>query len=488
MNNLKQKTINGMIWTVSERLSLQLVQLIVSIIIARLLEPSEFGLIGMLTIFTALAQSILDSGFGSALIQKKNASQVDASSIFYLNLIVGLILALILNLCAPFIAKFYQQPILSALTRVLSINLIINAFSLVQSSLLTKNMNFNIQLKVSLLSVLLSGTIGVTMASQGMGVWSLVAQIVANSLFKAIFLWIFSRWRPSFVFSFSSIKTMFSFGSNLLISGVIEIIFRNIYQTFIGKVYSAVDLGYYSRAMTIETAATQATSTSLSKVMYPALSPFQDDDITLKQAYQKTIRFSLFLHFPLMVGLIAVADPLIRFLLTEKWAPSISIFQLLCVVGLTYPLQILNLNILKVKGRSDVFIRLQITNKVLTLLVIALTFQKGISALLYGQIVTSFLTYFIYSFYSGRMINYSLFNQIKDLIPSLGKALLMGISMYIISTIEISNNFFMLFLQIIIGFGTYFLVNYAIKSPELFELLVIFKETLRSIFSKVNRK
>ena len=488
MNNLKQKTINGMIWTVSERFSVQIVQLLVSILLARLLEPSEFGLIGMLAIFTALAQSIMDSGFGSALIRKKQATQVDASSIFYFNLGVGCFLAIILFLSAPFIAKFYNQPILIPLTSVLSLNLIINSFSLVQTSLLTKNMNFNIQLKVSLSAVILSGTIGIIMAYSKMGVWSLAVQMISNYFFKAIFLWFLSDWRPTLAFSFTSIRSMFSFGSKLLISGIIEIIFRNIYQTFIGKVYSPTDLGYYTRALTFETAATQATSSSLSKVIYSALSPFQDNNKTLKQAYRKTIRMSLFLHFPLMFGLVAIAQPLITFLVTEKWAPSVPFFQMLCLVGLWYPLRVLFLNIVNIKGRSDLTLQLLIVEKLLIIGAIMLTYNRGIMFLLYGQIATSIFFYLISSLISGKLIDYRVKEQMNDLVKSFLLSICMYLFIQIVGIINFSSDFLLLITQILSGIIFYLIINYLLRSTELFEYYKIVSNLLISLkIKKINK-
>ena len=234
-----------MVWTVAERLSLQAVHMLISIVLARLLEPSEFGLIGMLAIFTSIAQSLLDSGFGSALIQKKNATQTDATSIFYFNLFVGILLAGILSLAAPLIADFYQQPSLIALTRALSLSMIINAFGLVQLSLMNKNLQFKRHFSVSISAVVFSGMAGIVAALSGFGVWSLVIQTLSHSLIRSVLLWVFNKWRPTQHFSFSALKTMYSFGSKLLIAGLIETVFKNIYQTFIGKEYSATDLGYY---------------------------------------------------------------------------------------------------------------------------------------------------------------------------------------------------------------------------------------------------
>lgn len=470
MNSLKQKSINGMLWTVSERLGVQAIQLLVQIVLARLLEPAQFGLIGMLMIFTAVAQSIMDSGFGSALIQKTDADQTDSSSIFFFNLFLGVILALVLFLTAPLIAQFYRQPALIPITRVLSLTLIINAFGLVQTSLLAKKLDFKTQMKISLLAVILSGVIGIVMAYRGFGVWSLVAQLVSKSLFQAILLWLFNDWRPTAVFSLSSLKSMFSFGSKLLVSGLLDTIFNNIYQTFIGRVYSPTDLGFYSKAKSIETAATQATSSSLGQVLFPAMVPLKNDTENLRKAYRKTIRISLFLHFPLMIGLWAIADPLLRLLLTDKWAQCIPYFQILCIAGLLYPLHVLNLNILKVKGRSDLFLRLEVIKRALVIFSILITYRWGIMAMLYGQIATSLIGYVLNSYYSGQLINYDQWNQIKDLLPSLGSTLLMGAAMSLIGLSPIKSHLLLILIQSFTGIFAYYLISLKTSAFELKEV------------------
>jgi O-antigen/teichoic acid export membrane protein len=485
MISLKQKSINGMLWTVSERFSVQAVQLLVQIVLARLLEPAQFGLIGMLLIFIAVTQSIMDSGFGSALIQKKDADQTDSSSIFFFNLLLGVVLASILFLTAPLIAQFYLQPELIPITRVLSLTLVINAFSLVQTSLLAKKLDFKTQMKISFLAMIISGVIGIAMAYQGFGVWSLVAQLVSKSLFQAIFLWLFNDWRPSAAFSYLSLRSMFSFGSKLLISGLIDTTFNNIYQMFIGKVYSPADLGYYSKAKSVELTAIQATSSSLGQVLFPSMVHLQNDLDSLKKAYRKTIRLSLFLHFPLMIGLWAVADPLFRLLLTDKWAPSIPYFQILCIAALLYPLQVLNLNILKVKGRSDLFLKLEIIKKATVVLAIVLTYRHGIIVMLYGQIITSIISYLLNSYYSGVLIGYSQWDQIKDLVPSFGSAVIMGIVMYLVGLLPNESHLLKILFQTITGILVYYLISLKASSSELAEVKSIMINAINQIILKL---
>ena len=473
-----------MFWSVSERIGKQFMLMITSIVLARLLNPSDFGLMGMLSIFTSVGQSLIDSGFGSALIQKKDADDVDASSIFYFNLVVSFLLTTLLFLSASRIADFFDQPILAPMTRILSFNFLIISFGVVQTALFTKNMDFKVQLKVSSISVLISGIIAIIMAYFGFGVWSLVAQFITRFAINSLLLWMFSSWRPSLKFSVSSLKNMFAYGSNLLISGLLTTIFDNIYDAFIGKTYSARDLGFYTKARTLEDSATKSTGASLSKVAFSAFSPFQDENASLKKAYRRTIKMSMFIHFPLMIGLITLADPLIRFLLTDKWAPTIPYFQLFCVIGLLHPLQILNLNILKVKSKTNVYLRLNIIKKTLILISILLTFRKGIIGLLVGRIIVDIISYFINSFYSERLIGYSQIDQIKDISKSFVLAFIMGISIIIFDSINMQNLLIRLIINSLLGVLVYAFLNYLIKSPELNE----FQNILASFLLQAKRK
>ena len=485
MSDIKQKTINGMAWSVSERISLQVIQLLISIILARLLSPSEFGLIGMLAIFTSIAQSVLDSGFGSALIQKKDATQTDSSSIFYFNLLIGIILAGIFFLSAPIIANFFQQPILKPITRVLSLNMIISSFSLVQISILRKNMDFKNHFIVSMIAVLISGFSGIVAAYQGLGVWSLVIQAISYSLARAVSLWIINSWRPIGQFSFVSLKSMFSFGSKLLVAGLIETIFKNLYQTLIGKFYTPSDVGYYSRASTMETAATITTSMALGQVIFPAFSPYQDDNLKLKQVHDKTIKMSMFLHIPLMVGLIIIAEHIFLILLTDKWANSIPYFQLLCMVGLLYPIQVQNYNLFRIKGRSDLILKFGITKHSLTAIALALTYKHGIVALIIGQIVVAVISQVIASFVAGRLIKYGLFDQFKALYPSVVVSIFMGFGVYLVGIFGFESILLKLSIQIIVGILIYYIINKMIKSPELTEIVSIIQQLFDNLTSKL---
>lgn len=474
-----------MAWSLSERISLQVFHILISIILARLLSPSDFGLIGMLAIFTSVAQSVLDSGFGSALIQKKDASQTDSSSIFYFNLFIGLILATIFFFSAPFIAEFFNQPILKPISRVLSLNTIINAFSLVQFSLMRKRLDFKNHFLVSIIAVVISGISAIVAAISGLGVWSLVIQTLSLSIVQATLLWIFGKWRPIGNFSMTALRTMYSFGSKLLIAGLIETAFKHIYQTFIGKVYTPEDVGYYSRASQMESAASVATSMALGSVIFSAFSPYQDDKATLNKMHGKAIKMSMFLIMPLMVGLILIAEPLFLFLLTDKWANSIPYFQHLCVIGLLFPIVVQNYNILRITGRTDMHLKLEIFKYILTAIAIALTFQYGILALIYGQIAVAFISHFVVSYFVGRLIDYSLFDQLKALLPIAIMSSIMGVVVYFVGKINLSGYFWAFLTRIIVGISVYYLVNKLVNSPELSEFVDISTSFYKNIQTKI---
>jgi O-antigen/teichoic acid export membrane protein len=480
-DGLKSRTLHALFWSFLERFGQQGIQFIISIILARLLLPEEFGLIAMLAIFMAVAQSFLESGFGSALIQKKNATHIDECSIFYFNIFVGFLMAGLLCLAAPWIASFYNQPLLVPLTCALSLNLIINAFGLVQTTLLTKHIDFKTQLKVSVIATVLSGTIGITMALNGFGVWSLVAQSLSSNLFRTALLWLFNNWRPSLVFSFVSLCGMFAFGSRLLASGLLNTIFENIYLVVIGKVFSPMALGFYSRAQGLQQLPVSNISTIIGRVTFPVFSSVQDDKPRLKRGVRKALTMLVMINFPMMIGLAIVAKPLVLVLLTEKWAPCIPYLQLLCVVGMLYPLHVINLNVLIAQGRSDLFFRLEILKKILVVIAIAVTYHWGIIALIYGQIATSCFAYLLNSYYTGKMLDYPIAEQIQDLMPSLALAGIMGLGVYALTYTPIVNQLALLLAQIMTGILLYTALGYVFRMSSFMEIIEIIKTKLLNL-------
>jgi len=308
MDSLRGKTLTGLFWNLTERVGNQVISLLPTIILARLLTPGQFGLIGMLSIFIAVANTFLESGFGVALIQKKDATYLDECSMFYFNLFIGGILTLALFLSAPLIAAFFNQPILIGLTRFLSFGILIKGFDLIQTTRLTRNLDFKTQLKATLLGTGVSGLVGVIAAYLGWGVWSLAIQIIADDILSTAALWIICDWRPALIFSAESLKGMFGFGSRMLSSNLLSTFFDNLYQVFIGKVFSSTLLGYYTRAVSMQKIVIDTTSNALSRVLYPALASIQDDPTRLKRGYRKAAMLTTFVHFPMMIGLIVVAD------------------------------------------------------------------------------------------------------------------------------------------------------------------------------------
>ena len=424
---LKQKTLSGLKWSFADSFVNQGIQFIVGIILARLLSPSEFGLIGMITVFIAISQTFIDSGFTQALIRKNDCTQKDYSTVFYFNLLVGLVFYIILFFSAGTISNFYNEPQLLLLVRVLGINLLINAAGLIQRTILTKRINFKLQTKISIIASVLSGIIGITMAYLGFGVWSLVCKTVAQNVFITLMLWLWNKWKPIITFSLKSFKEMFSFGSKLLVSSLINALSNNVYYIMIGKFFSAKELGFYTRADQFNNLPSANLTSIIQRVSYPVLSSIQNDSEKLKMAYKKLIKNTMFVAFILMIGLAAIAKPFIITLIGTKWLPSVPYLQLLCFSGMFYPLHALNLNILQVKGRSDLFLKLEIIKAILTIISILIGAFFGIIIMLISLVVISIIAYFINSFWSGKLINYPVKEQIKDILPSFFLAAFMGI-------------------------------------------------------------
>ena len=438
-------------WSFLESVGLLSVQLIIGIMLARILFPEQFGLIGMLAIFMAVAQAFLDSGFGAALIQKQDATQTDICSVFYFNIIIGVLIALLLCVAAPLIAAFYEQPILTSLTRVLSLTLVINAFGLIQHTILRKEIDFRTQTLVSLAASALSGIAGISLAAAGYGIWSLAAQQVSAALFRTFFLWFACTWRPTLTFSLVSLVQLFGYGSKLLAAGLLNQIFSNIYLLVIGKIFSAADLGYYTRAKSLAVMPSTAIPGMVSRVMFPVFSKIQNEPVRLKSGMKKALNMLVLVYFPLMIGLAATARPLVLLLLTEKWAPSVPYLQLLCFAWLLYPMQLINLNILQALGRSDLFLRLEIIKKVLIVANILLTWRWGIQAMIAGMVVTSVFAYLLNSYYTAGLIGYSIGEQLRDLLPCLALSLCMGAAVAAIGLLALSSEACRLMLQIFTG-------------------------------------
>jgi len=475
-DNLNKDTIKAVKWSFLERFGQQGIQFVVSVFLARLLLPEDFGLIAMLAIFIAFGNSFIDSGFQKALIQKKELTHVDECSVFYFNIFIAFIVAGLMFLSAPLISLFYDQPQLVAITRALSMVFLFSSFGLVQDSLLEKKLDFKTVSKINLSSYILSGVSSVALALNGFGVWSLVVLNVGSTFLRTVFLWIFSSWRPAFIFSFVSLRSMFSFGSRLFIVSLTNSIFTNIYQVIIGKFFSASSLGFYSRAKTLSMYPVTVITSVINQVSFPIYSKLQDDSDRLKHYMRKSLTLLTVVTFPLMIGVAVIAKPLILILLTGKWLPSVPFFQLLCVIGMFYPINVVNLNALNARGRSDLYLKIDIINKVLIILTVIVTYRFGITAMIVGQIINAFITYYLYTYYSGKHLNYTITMQIKDMLPSLSASILMGAIVYSFKYVILGNDYLLLIAQVLSGALIYIGLCYFFKIEAFFKLL----ETIKS--------
>ena len=449
--SLKEKTVRGLFWSFIDTLGGQGISFIVGIILARLLSPREFGLIGMIAVFIAISESFINSGFSSALIRKKDCTDTDYSTVFYFNLVVGVLFFFIIFFSAPAISTFFNEPELTSILQVLGIVLIIDSLSLIQKTILTKRIDFKLQTRISIIASIGSGTVAIAMAYYGYGVWALVAQRVIKQGLNSILLWLWNQWKPLLVFSKQSFKELFGFGSKLLLSGLIDTLYRNIYYLIIGKYFSAQELGYYTRADEFQRIPSQGLNGIIGRVTYPVLASIQDDKPRLKINYQKLIRSTMFVTFVLMLGMAAVAEPMTITLIGEKWRPSIIYLQMLCFVGMMYPLHALNLNMLQVSGRSDLFLKLEVIKKILAVPTIIIGVIWGIKAMIAGMMVNTVVAYYLNSYWSGKFIGYSFKQQIMDILPSFGLALLMALLVYMLGILLPFSYLWILIIQIIAG-------------------------------------
>lgn len=471
--SLKNKTIKGTFWSSLERFSVQGIQFVVMIIMARILTPSDYGLVGMLAIFIAVSQSLIDSGFSQALIRKQDRAEIDNSTVFYFNIAVGLVLYALMWFCAPLIANFYNEPILVPLTRAISLGFVFNSLTVVQRALLTINLDFKTQAKASLIGAVMSGIVGIWMAYNDFGVWAIVCQQLTNLGLIAVCLWLFSHWKPILAYSWQSFKELFSFGSKLLASGLIDTIYRNVYLIVIGKIFKASDLGYYTRAHQFSDFASSNITGIFQRVSYPVLCSIQDDDVRLSDVYRRLLKTSAFVIFPLMMGLMAVAKPLICIILTEKWSFSATLLVPLCFSGMWFPIHAINLNLLQVKGRSDLFLKLEILKKIIGVIAICISVPFGLLAMCWTLVITSIINLAINTHYTGMLIDLGFFRQICDLFPTLILSLVMGGTVYTTITYVPMTNAVSLCIGIPEGILIYVILAKIFHFPEFKELYSI---------------
>lgn len=472
---LKQATTKGLFWSSVERFSNQGVQFVFSIILARLLSPSDYGIIAMVTIFFAVAQSFVDSGFSNALVRKTDRVEEDLSTCFYFNIGVGIIAYIVLFLIAPLVANFYNQPILSPIIRITGLGVILNSLCVVQQALFTIKIDFKSQAKITLSATVISGIVGILLAYQGYGIWALVWQGVASSIVRMGLLWLMSKWRPRTGFSKSSFNYLFGYGSKLLASGLLDTIYNNIYPIVIGKFYNPAQLGNYSRALGWAQLPSANITSILQRVTFPVLSAIQDDSLRLQNSYRRLLKLSAFIVFPLMMGLASMASPLIRVILTAKWDGCVLYLQILCFALMLYPIHAINLNLLQVKGRSDIFLRLEIIKKIIGVVILIITIPLGITAMCLGMVFSSIICLIVNTYYTSRFIDVGLLTQLKDLRIILINSLVMGGGIYILTSF-INIEGLKLVMGIVIGFLLYFIGSFYFSKAELQEVISLIKK------------
>jgi len=424
---LKKQVTQGVFWVFTEQLGSQLVGFVINLVLARLLLPADFGTIALYGIVMSIATVLMSGGLGPSLIRHKEVDNTDFSTVFWFNVSASILLYLLIFFLAPLLADFYQLDIITSLLRVSALILIIDSFASVQVSRMLRQMDFKKAFKIQLPSLLLGGAAGIYFALKGYGVWSLVyAALIQNSLYTLQY-WLYSDWRPSFVFDRIKFKLHFGFGSRMTLSALLDVIFNNLYTIIIGKLFSTTQLGYYNRADSLKQLPINNIAGALNKVTFPLFSKIQDDNERLRRVYKELLAVVIFLIAPVVALMIVSAEPLIRLLLTEKWMPAVPYFKVLALSGLLYPIHAYNLNILQAKGRSDLFLRLELIKKACIVLVIICTLQFGVMGLVWGQVILSVIALFINTHYTGRFLHYPLMAQLRDLFPSIAKALLLGV-------------------------------------------------------------
>lgn len=437
--SLKKQALSGMIWTYSQQFGSQLISFAVSIILARLIVPEEFGLIGMITIFVGIGTTLFDGGLTSSLIRTKDLMDDDYSTVFYFNLACSFLIYALLFVTAPFISKFYHQNALTNILRVYGLTFLISAFGAIQNTLLTKELEFKKQALINLPALILASVVGLSMAYLKFGVWSLVVSALVNSFFVSLFLWISSKWLPKPVFNISKFRHHFNYGYKLTVSGILDIVFTNIYQIIIGRYYSAAQVGYYTRANTLMMLPVGNVSGALNRVVFPLFSKLQNDIPRFKDAYKRIMQMVLFIVTPIIIIMALLAKPLIIFLFTDKWLPVVPIFEIICFTGILYPIHVYNLLVLQVMGRSDLYLKLEVIKKVLLILILTISFFYGFHALLWGQLIFSILALLINTHYAGGLLKYNMLRQLRDILPVFLFAVFMTIVMFFVNKVVINQ-------------------------------------------------
>lgn len=481
--SLKDKTVRGVGWSAADAFLGHGVTFLVGLLLARLLSPDEYGLIGIVTIFTTILAGFVDCGFANSLIRKPNVSDEDYNTMFIVNMVMSVVLGFLLYLSAPAIARFFDREQLVALVRAMCAMLVFQALAIVQNTNLSRKIDFKTKAKASVIAAVTSGIIGVTMAFLGCGVWSLVAQQLSRQLINSLCLWFFNRWWPSWKFSTESLKYMWGFGWKLMFSGLIDRVWSQLYHTVVGKFYSPATLGQYSRSKEYANLFSSNFTAIVNRVSYPVLSKIQDDKTRMIAAYRRIIKTTMFVTAIVLVFMGAVAEPLVYCLIGPQWHQAATFLPFICISMSLYPLHSINLNMLQVQGRTDIFLILEIIKKCLAVGPLCLGIFVDIYWMLGGSIVFGIVCVFLNTYYTGKKLGYTALMQFRDISPSYGIGLLMAVSVFFFKYLPISN-FIILPIQLVVGAVVFFVVCETLKLPEYIEV----KGVAMDYLGKLKRK
>ncbi|CAI0815960.1 lipopolysaccharide biosynthesis protein [Serratia liquefaciens] len=477
-HTLKERAVSGMIWSIIERFLVQGVQFGISIVLARIISPSDFGLIGMVAVFIVLSDIIINSGFTQALIQKKDRTQTDYSTVFYFNLLISILLYAVIYFIAPLVADFYSAPPLVHIIRVLGISIIIKSLCLVQTTKLAIDLNFKLRTKINFLSVIISGSIALYLANHDYGAMALVYQTLINSICVTIFMAILLRWRPNFEFSFDSLSRLFGFGSKLLLASFIRTIVDNCYAILIGRFFSSKEVGYYTQGRNIPDLISVNLFNILQGVLFPILSSTQDDTERLIRIYKKSLDMTAFIVMPAMVGFTFLAEPFVHFFLTDKWLPAVVVIQWICLSRMIIPISALNCSLINAVGRSDTYLKVDLSKLPITVGALLITAPFGLTAVVVGNFIVSLICFFINAYYPGKWYGHGAWQQIKSMLPMMAATLIMSAALWFI---RIDNGIYEIMVKVAVGAIVYYLASMLLKIESCYEVNKI-------ILSKIKKK
>ncbi len=460
------------------------IQLITTIVLARLLLPEDFGVIALLSLFVSIAGAFIDSGFSASLIQKNNFTEQDASSVFYFNVGLGIVMAVILSISAPFFVNFFQLPILRWLTYILALNLLVGAFGAVHLVFLNKNLDFRTQMRINITATIMSGAAAILMAWYGWGVWSLAFQILIASVVRVLLIWFYCPWRPSLTFSAKSLSALFNFGGFVFLTNLLEAIYGRLHTLLIGKLYSPVELGLYARAENTQNLATSILTETVNRVAFPIFSQTKLDKIKLKRGVRKALAGTMLVNAPVVLGLLAVSEPLVSTLFGENWLPSVPYLQVLCLVGLIWPLNRINLSVLVAQGYSKLFFRLELIKKFFGIFALILVSSYGVLAIAWSQVAVAFIAYLVNTYFTRVHLDYSALKQLRDVMPYF---LASGIMLLVLTLVSISlsstNPAILLVIQIALAIIVYGSLCHVLRLSAYVEALTQLNVKLKKLLT-----